>query len=109
MPIATTGGLPANVTPPDPEHSRFDGTGALAKIHAVDLSPCAATARGAIKTYGHARLRFESGGNVSQVLVDGPAGLSDVTASCIGERLGAVAVHPFEGGAVTVGASYFVP
>ncbi len=101
-----TAPLPApNVTPPDPVHDRFDGAAALAAIHAIDLSPC--EARGARRTYVHARITFDREGTATRVLIDSPAGLSSDAMVCLGDRLALATAPAFDGGPLTVGASVF--
>lgn len=96
----------SKVAPGDAVHRPFDATAALAALHAVDLSPCAE--RAARGTYGHARVTFSSDGAVAGVHIDDPTGGAEETAACVEQRLGRIAIAPFDGGAMTVGASYFV-
>jgi hypothetical protein len=97
--------LPPRTTT-EPTHTPFDADAARAALHAADPSAC--IARGAPSGYGHARVTFGEEGRVSQVVVDAPAGMNDDAAVCIGETLGNATVGAFEGGAVTVGTSYFL-
>ena len=97
---------PPRVTAPEPTHTPFDSAAALAAIHDVDLSPCGA--RGAARSYGHARITFDHTGRASTVLIDSPGGLTSDAVTCIGDALGRASAPPFDGAPITVGASYFV-
>ena len=97
---------PPRVTAPEPTHTPFDSAAALAAIHDVDLSPC--SARGAARSYGHARITFDPTGRASAVLIDSPAGMTSDAVTCIGNALGQASAPPFDGAPITVGASYFV-
>jgi hypothetical protein len=97
---------PLDATPDEPVHHPFDAPRALAALHAVDLSACGE--RAALRSYGHARITFEPHGSVSGVVLDGPPVLPHDIATCVAERMAAVEVSSFDGGAITVGASYFL-
>jgi hypothetical protein len=103
--------VPPNLQPPraaraEPARTPFEQVKALAAIHERDISSCAA--RGAPPGYGHARVTFDGGGHVTAVVVDAPAGMNDDALACVGDEMRSVEVPPFDGAAVTVGASYFV-
>jgi hypothetical protein len=86
--------------------ARFDPQAARAAFAQVDLSPC--REQGAPHGYGHARVTFAEGGNVTKVIVDSPAGLPSSAVACVGQRLGTAEVPAFVGPDVTVGTTYYV-
>jgi hypothetical protein len=94
------------MTTTEPTHTPFDADTARSALHAIDPSAC--IARGAPPGYGHARVTFNEEGHVSQIVVDAPPGMNADAATCVGETLGGATVGAFEGGAVTVGTSYFL-
>ena len=91
----------------EPLFRSFDAAAARASVRAVDLSPC--VTRGASRGYGHARVTFHASGSPARVAIDAPAGLGEGAVACLGERLAAVSVPPFDGGEMTMGTGYFVP
>jgi hypothetical protein len=94
------------VTTSDPTHASFDEAAARAAVGALDPSAC--VRRGAPTGYVHARVTFGGEGQVSRVVVDAPSGMTDDAVACIEDALGSASMPAFEGGAVTIGASYFL-
>jgi hypothetical protein len=90
----------------DPSHAAFDPVAPLTAIDRLDLSRCISS--GALIGWGHARLTFEPSGQVSEVVVESTAGLPAGAVECIRAELASVWAAPFEGDAITIGASYFV-
>jgi hypothetical protein len=88
-------------------HARFDLGASQKALHAVDVEDCAD--RGAPRGYGHARVTFRDDGACTHVVIDAPAGLGSDAVACLGDRIGAARVAPFEGAPVTVGTTYYVP
>jgi hypothetical protein len=97
---------PAREAPEGPAGPKFDAPAARSALDAVDLAEC--RAQGAPRGYGHARVTFAEGGNVTKVIVDSPAGLPAEAVSCVGQRLATASVPPFDGVPVTVGKTWLV-
>lgn len=97
---------PARETPPGPVPPSFDAAAARNSLDAVELDSC--REQGAPKGYGHARVTFAAGGNVTKVVVDSPSGLSTEAVACLGAHLATASVPTFEGAPVTVGKTWLV-
>lgn len=94
---------PVPARPAEPPHVR-EARGALSRI---DVAPCRDA--GAPRGKGHAKVTFSPEGNVSNVAIDAPNGLSEPAVACIGERLSAAKIAEYNGRAVTVGTFWFIP
>jgi hypothetical protein len=52
---------------------------------------------------------FAADGSAAGVLVDAPRSMTEDAEHCLDERLGEVAVTPFEGSPLTVATTFYVP
>jgi hypothetical protein len=92
--------------PTDPPPATFDIGAARNSLGAARVARC--RAEGAPRGYGHARVTFTPGGNVSRVVVESPTGMSPDAVACIGRELGGASVPPFDGRDVTVGTGWLI-
>jgi hypothetical protein len=90
-----------------PKAKGLDAQQAKQALDDAELEAC--KDRGLRKGYGHVRVTFDPRGFVSRADVDLPRDLPRDALVCVGERLGGVTVAPFEGSAVTMGATWLVP
>jgi len=107
--------IPTSAPPPPPvrpppvpsSHPSFEPAAALAAIDVMDFGPCRGA--GSSLRWYHARVTYEPDGSVSRVLIDWAAGTPSSAMDCLREKVAMASVPRFEGPAVTVGASFFVP
>jgi hypothetical protein len=64
--------------------------------------------RGLSPGYGHAKVTFGPDGHPTKVAIDAPPNLGPEAVGCVGEKLGAVVVPPFDGAPVSVGTTWYV-
>jgi hypothetical protein len=110
----TTG--PAEVYVPPPPSSRdsrladppprVDAPAARQALAQAPVASC--KERGLPAGYGHAKVTFGPDGHATKVLIDSPPNLSAEAVACVGEKLGAVGVAPFEGAPVVVGTTWYM-
>ncbi len=88
---------PASAAPPP-----FDSAAASRALASVDLRGCASGSA----TPGHARITFQPGGSVSDVVVDAPSTPGAATERCVGAAYRRAKILAFSGPAVTVGKRF---
>jgi hypothetical protein len=95
---------PRDTAPAEPSVG-VDAAAARGALGQADVAGC--KARGLPGGYGHAKVTFGPDGHAIKVLIDAPANLGPDTVACVGDKLGAVAVPPFDGAPVTVGTTWY--
>jgi hypothetical protein len=90
-----------------PDAARFDLQAARSGLAKADLGACRAA--GVPRGYVRATALYTPNGGVAAVTFDAPAHLSPEAGDCMRERIVASDVAPFDGAAVPVRATWYVP
>jgi hypothetical protein len=106
-PPASVAPSPRDSAAPSDPPARVDAPGAREALAKAPVASC--KDRGVPTGYGHAKVTFAPNGHATKVVIDAPANLAPEAVACVGDKLGAATVPPFDGAPVTVGTTWYTP